>query len=115
MSSSIDVAVVTGGFTLAAGVLTYLGSGLRQRQQLRHDERAAHNQQVAEVAAAADDLRQRVQLYRTTWALSGDKGLAAGVEVGRMARGLLPDSAGSNPAYFLVAATLTTASELLVP
>jgi hypothetical protein len=69
---------------------------------------------VAEACAAADDMRQRVQLYRTTCALGGDKGLAAGVEVGRMARGLLPDSAASKPGYFLMAAALTTASKLLV-
>ena len=114
MSSSIDVAVVTGGFTLGAVVLTYLGSGLRQRQQRKHDEQAAHDQKMAEVAAAADDLRQRVRLFRTTWAVGGQKSLTAGVEVGRIARELLPESVGSKLRYYLPAVVLTTASELAV-
>lgn len=58
MSGSIEVAIVTGSFTLGAVALTYLGSGsgLRERQQRKRAQRAAHYQKVAEVAAAADDL-----------------------------------------------------------
>ncbi len=69
MFNSVEVAIVTGGFTLGAVVLTYLGSGLRARQQRKRDQCAVHDQKVAKAAAAVDDLRQRVQLYRGTWAL----------------------------------------------
>lgn len=110
MSSTIEVAVVTGSFTLGAVLLTYLGSGLRERQQHRREEYAAHDQRIAEVAAAADDLRQRVRLFRNTWALGRGKGTAVGIEVGRAARDLFPESAKPKLQHHLMAIALTLAS-----
>jgi len=112
VSSSIEVAIVTGSFTLGAVALTYLGSGLRERQRRKHDQRAAHYQKVAEVAAAADDLRQRVRLYRDTWALGGQKSTAVGIQVGRIAHELLPPSDPPKLGHYLLAVGLTTVSEL---
>jgi hypothetical protein len=112
VSSTIEVAVVTGSFTLGAVVLTYLGSGLRERERHRREERAAYDQKVAEVAAAADDLRQRVRLFRSTWALGGGKGTAVGIEVARAARNLFPESAKLKLQHHIMAIALTLGSEL---
>jgi hypothetical protein len=103
---------VTGSFTLGAVSLTYLGSGWRERRRRIREERASYNQKIAEVAAAADDLRQRVRLYRNAWALGSERGTAAGIEVGRIAQRLLPDSAAPKLREYLGAVLLTTASEL---
>lgn len=102
--------MVTGSFTLGAVVLTYLGSGFRDQRQRKREERAAHDQKVAEVAAAADDLRQRVRLYHSTWALEGQKGMAVGAEVGRIAREMFSDT--PRLSHYLMAVGLTTVSQL---
>lgn len=114
MSSAVDIAIVTGGFTLGAVVLTYLGSGLHDRQQRRRQESAAREQRVAEVVAAADGLRQRVRLYRDAWAVGHGKSTAAGVQVGRIARDMLPDSTPLKLSQYLAATAVTVASELAV-
>lgn len=71
-------------------MLAYLGNGLYQSRQHRREERVAHDSKVGEVVAAADDLRQRVRLFGSTWALGSGKGTAVGIEVGRAARELPP-------------------------
>lgn len=102
--------MVTGSFTLGAVVLTYLGSGLRDQLQRKREERVSRDQKIAEVAAAADDLRQRVRLYHGAWALGGQKGVAVGAEVGRIAREMFSDTPRFS--HYLMAVGLTTVGQL---
>jgi hypothetical protein len=63
-STTLSVAIVTGGFTFMAAALGILGTGLLQwRSRLRAD-RAERDRQVAEVLTAADDLYNAVSNYR---------------------------------------------------
>jgi hypothetical protein len=70
--SNLDVALVTGGFTLGGVLITFAGTLFVHWRQGIRDQRAARARVVAEVVASADELLDGVRLFRiirgsTTW------------------------------------------------
>jgi hypothetical protein len=62
--SDLSIAITTGAFTLAAGVLGILGTGFIQWQAWKRDQRAVRGRLVSEALAAAYDLRAKVEATR---------------------------------------------------
>ena len=110
--SSLGLVIATGSFTIAAGVLGVAGTGFFQWRARKRDERDARDRMAAEVVAAADDLRQRVELFQGTWALGSSKGTAVGIEVARAAHALIPEDMNLTIAKRIAATALALSSAI---
>ncbi|MET9244951.1 hypothetical protein [Nonomuraea sp. NPDC003709] len=67
MTDALVVAYVGVGGTLAATIVSFMGTGFLQWRRNRSGERKSREQTISEVLTAAVLLTNGVQVYRTTW------------------------------------------------
>lgn len=82
---SLDVAIVTGGFTLGGVALTATIDGLRRRHDERKRECEARRRDVTELIVAAEHLHDAVRLFRAIT-------IARRTTIGGIATGMAQDA-----------------------
>jgi hypothetical protein len=65
--SSLDIAILTGAFTLAAALLGFIGSGFIQAQARRREDRAQYERVISEAISAGEDLSDAVHMFVLNW------------------------------------------------
>jgi hypothetical protein len=69
--SSLDIAIVTGGFTLTAAILGFIGNGFIQGRARRREARVQHERLISEALSAAQDLSDAVVMFAVNWGSLG--------------------------------------------
>jgi hypothetical protein len=65
--SNLGIALIAGGFTVVAVIVTFAGNAVLARQRSRHAASAARDAAIAELLAASTDLLLAVNVIRAGW------------------------------------------------